>query len=134
MAINLEKLKAQKREASKRYYANPKKREMHRLWCAKPENRERRRKAGKKFELKSRYGLTVAEFDAMQTAQGNACAICHISFIKALRSIYVDHNHETGKTRALLCRTCNLMLGNAKENIDTLRFAADYLEHFQESI
>ncbi len=60
----------------------------------------------------------------MMQEQGNACATC----LKPLNVNYhVDHNHETGQVRGLLCKLCNWALGHAQDNPDTLRRMADYL-------
>lgn len=74
--------------------------------------------------LKQTYNLTYEDFDIMLKAQKGRCAICLETFIKTPN---VDHCHSTNKVRALLCRHCNHMLGNSKENIDVLQRAIDYL-------
>lgn len=55
------------------------------------------------------YGLTAAEYEDMLVHQQYQCAICEVSF--ELRKPCVDHDHETGKVRGLLCDSCNRMLG-----------------------
>jgi hypothetical protein len=69
--------------------------------------------------LKHRYGITVAEYDAMLAAQGGRCAVCKQPPGKNVRAhwggkLCVDHCHETNKVRALLCNDCNLAVGYAK--------------------
>lgn len=80
-----------------------------------------------------RYGLTPEDVLAMIAEQGNRCAICgeepHSGPGKRL---HVDHCHETGKVRDLLCNNCNHMLGQARENPDFLMAAAMYLIRHQE--
>ena len=67
---------------------------------------ERARSVG----LKARYGITLEDYEAMFARQGGCCVICGESGHK----LVVDHNHETGKVRALLCHHCNTMIGSAR--------------------
>lgn len=90
-------------------------------------NREKYLKQKKKYRLKYEYGLTELELELMLKPQGNKYAVCHQEFGK--RGPQVDHNHKTGKVRALLCSSCNIMLGMAKDNADILRYAIQYLEN-----
>jgi hypothetical protein len=78
---------------------------------------------------RSKYGITVAERDQMFEAQGKRCRICRrdSSPIKG-RGFHLDHCHATKKVRGILCHHCNLMLGNAKDDIAILRAAIAYLE------
>ena len=46
------------------------------------------------------------------------------------RRLAVDHNHTTGKVRGLLCSNCNTLLGKAKDNVNILQAAIDYLNDF----
>ena len=93
----------------------------------------------KKSVLKCNYDLTLDEFNAMKKNQNDLCSICNLEEQKKFnpdrkdRDLSVDHNHETGKVRALLCRSCNLMIGNSYENSDILRKAAAYLDFHNEN-
>lgn len=75
--------------------------------------------------LRHRYGMTGDEYDRMLAAQGGGCAICGGSQERALP---VDHDHETGRVRGILCSSCNRMLGDAKDNISVLQAAIRYLQ------
>lgn len=61
------------------------------------------------------YGITLFDFKMMEREQNGCCAICGLHKSEAVlgngRSLVVDHDHETGKVRALLCQTCNISLG-----------------------
>lgn len=70
-----------------------------------------------------RYGLTEDELTAMWDAQDYRCAICR----KMTRTPSVDHCHETGQVRGLLCQKCNIMLGQANDSAQRLQAAIDYL-------
>jgi hypothetical protein len=75
------------------------------------------------YHLKRRYGISVADVDGMLEAQGGLCAIC-----KVAPAVHVDHDHATGAVRALLCFNCNGGLGQFRDNPQSLRRAAAYLE------
>lgn len=77
------------------------------------------------MDLKAKYGITVADYDAMYARQGGKCAICDT--FKEKGKLVVDHNHQTGKVRELLCHLCNAMIGCARENTAILVAAAAYL-------
>ena len=80
-----------------------------------------------------RYGVEAADVESFRLAQGDCCAICgvassdvpHKSFKH--NPLVIDHNHETGEMRGLLCPTCNLLLGHAKDSPELLEKAALYL-------
>lgn len=57
--------------------------------------------------IKRRYGLSLDEVAAMREAQGGACKICKATDKK----LAIDHCHETGRVRGLLCLSCNRCLG-----------------------
>lgn len=73
----------------------------------------------------SRYGLTRAEVHMLQAQQGGRCAICRR--LPTVRRLVIDHCHDTGEVRGLLCDPCNLGIGNLGDNELLLRRAADYL-------
>lgn len=81
----------------------------------------------KSYILKSKYNLTTEQYLDMYYAQQGCCAICGKPETELKRSLYIDHNHKTGKVRGLLCPNCNFFLGYVKENIDTLLNMATYL-------
>lgn len=71
------------------------------------------------------YGLTAADFAARFESQGGCCAICG-EVLSA--DPCIDHDHNTGKVRGLLCRSCNSGIGLLKESPDVLRAAIDYVK------
>lgn len=75
-----------------------------------------------------RRGCTKEEYDQKMQEQHETCAICGKKVGKELR---IDHNHETGNLRGLLCDSCNWGLGNFKDNIELLRKAISYLERYE---
>ena len=77
------------------------------------------------------YDLTVDEWYDLWNSHGSACAACgnpadgptpHLQ-----RYWHVDHNHNTGKVRGILCHHCNLTIGNAKESPERLVRCAEYV-------
>ncbi len=65
----------------------------------------------------------------MLATQGGRCAICETDEPRGRHSTFnVDHNHETGVVRGLLCCDCNLSIGKLGDDPARLRAAADYLE------
>lgn len=93
------------------------------------------RPAGTNF--KSNYGITYADYSRMVIAQCGACSICGSvpsedpDAHKKVNKLFVDHDHETGQVRDLLCQMCNLMLGQADDNAVRLRDGAAYLEEWR---
>ena len=78
----------------------------------------------RRAERKRKYGLTDAAFHQMVVAHGNACAICGVTFTAEPN---VDHCHETGVVRGLLCSMCNGGLGMFKDREDLMVRAIEYL-------
>lgn len=83
----------------------------------------------KNQRLIKKYGINLEEFDAMYQQQAGRCAICDTGV--SADKICVDHCHDSGQVRKLLCHNCNTMLGLAKENTRTLQRSIEYLkEHY----
>ncbi len=76
--------------------------------------------------LKSLYGIDLKTYEQMYVEQGGRCAICEQLF--TTRAASVDHNHQTGEIRQLLCNTCNRTLGLLGENTEILRRMIEYLD------
>lgn len=75
---------------------------------------------------KRHYGITLADYNALLKKQNGACAICK----KATgfkRKLAVDHDHQTGAIRGLLCGKCNPMIGYANDDQALLTAAIKYL-------
>lgn len=92
---------------------------MNQMTCSPTCCKERRRRMGRK----SRLYLTLEQYDSMLSAQKGCCAVCGV----ASAALAVDHSHETGEIRALLCRNCNLALGFVKERATVAFALANYI-------
>lgn len=119
-AAHPEEVKAAKR----RRYAETKERDREKRKVYMQANRDRylahnrrnyrKRKADgrvRAYRLRVDYGITVEQYDAMLAEQGNACPICTRSFEDERVRPVVDHCHDTGRVRGILCNGCNLHLG-----------------------
>lgn len=84
--------------------------------------------ANRDRHLRHTYGITLAEFDMMFAAQNYRCASCRGSSPMHKRGWVVDHCHTSERIRAILCHMCNTAIGMARDNPETLRAMADYLE------
>lgn len=74
--------------------------------------------------MRRQYGISWAEFDELELAQEGRCLLCRSKPDRW----HVDHDHRTGKVRALLCHKCNVGLGWFDDDPEKLRRAASYLE------
>ena len=78
---------------------------------------------GREGHLKRHYDLTEAERDELIASQGGVCCIC-----LSAPAAHVDHCHNTGRVRGVLCFSCNAALGQFKDRPDAIRRAAAYVE------
>lgn len=84
------------------------------------------------------YNLTHDDLDRMLKEQDGKCKICLEPFVAADTQnggrLHIDHKHKTLIVRGLLCPNCNLMLGHAKDRIEVLMRAAQYLYLSEEQL
>ena len=100
-------------------YCKPCKTEAQREYARKPDKINT-----KDRDLQRLYGITLADFHEMVAKQGGTCKINTCTN----NATHVDHNHDTGEVRGILCTNCNSGLGMAKDNPVHLRAMAQYLE------
>jgi hypothetical protein len=84
--------------------------------------------------MKRRYGITAVEYDKMFEEQNGVCAICEQpekSYQRdgAPSSLAIDHCHDTGKIRGLLCHHCNRGIGFLQDSAEIVLKAAVYLDN-----
>lgn len=115
--------------------ANPEKvRTAARAWrAANPErvqlhaDRNRpRAKVKRRHRTVEQYGLDLVQYNEMLAAQGGGCAIC--GSIDKSKALAVDHCHDTGRVRGLLCSTCNTGIGRFSDDPALLIRAARYIQ------
>ena len=94
------------------------------------EDPERVRKISRESRMRNRrrqtYGVTNEEFEEMCEAQGGICAICQRE--PGQLGLCIDHDHETGEVRGVICSPCNSGLGLFQDDPEFLRAAAAYIE------
>lgn len=141
MAMDPEERRRRKAEYQRRYYRENRERyaeydrqrraeksaehrEYHRAYYQANKARWRRSQWAKK------YGLTPDDYDRMLAEQGGACLICALTPEAAHSDgalLHVDHCHRTGAVRGLLCRHCNLAIGQLRDDPARLARALTYL-------
>ena len=91
-----------------------------------PVKKDRKKYPNRKYDLKKKFGITLEQYDVMFARQDGRCAICG-GYNKSSRRLAVDHCHETGVVRGLLCSPCNTGIGHLKDSHHILQNAIDYL-------
>lgn len=77
------------------------------------------------YWLKQKYGITIEDFEVLEKKQNGVCTICGI---KPDYRLCVDHRHDTGKIRGLLCRNCNKAIGQLGDTPEGVLKAYEYLK------
>lgn len=90
-------------------------------------NRNRCSQEKKNERLLRKYGITLDQYNTMLESQNNRCDICGTDLQNVTR-VCVDHHHETSKVRGILCNHCNVLLGMAFDDKNTLTAAIKYLD------
>lgn len=80
------------------------------------------------YDLMSRYGISADGYQQMLEQQGGQCAICKTDGLAGSRRLYVDHCHQTGVVRGLLCQKCNSGLGFFRDDSRLVAQALAYLQ------
>jgi len=83
--------------------------------------------------LKRRYGVSREGYNRLFESQNGCCAICGRHQSEMKKRLSLDHNHETGKNRALLCNKCNVAIGLFYEDPSILEAALEYLQKWNKS-
>lgn len=104
------------------------------------QRREDRRARARAAHIKRKFGLTPEEFEAMVAEQQGLCAICQKPPVgkrrqqddfdgePELRPLDIDHDPKTGRVRGLLCNPCNQAIGLLRDDPESMRRAAVYVE------
>jgi hypothetical protein len=94
---------------------------------------QRNPRSKRNTHLKSKFGITIEQFDFLLKTQNNCCGICMSPTPKGRGTFHVDHCHKTGTIRGLLCHDCNTGIGKFGDNIEALKKAVNYLERFNDA-
>lgn len=127
-------LKLPDRQAAARaYHSDPANRERKNAArrIASATDPERRAAQNRAANLRRNYGLTPEHYDEMFAAQNGVCALCGSpadpNGVRAASRLHVDHDHETGRVRALLCNHCNRALGYFRDDPELMQRASLYV-------
>jgi hypothetical protein len=83
----------------------------------------------REYRMRTRFGISIEEYEKMLSEQNGGCAICGSFINNNLRkNLAVDHCHNTGKVRGLLCHKCNSGIGFFDDDINLLENAISYLK------
>jgi hypothetical protein len=111
--------------------------------CDKEKYRESRKITRKKYKkqdinrtLQREYGITLNDYNKILSEQSNVCAICGQPESRknqfGVIRLAVDHDHQTGKVRGLLCNRCNRAIGLFSDNFLIINEASNYLRKHNE--
>ena len=112
------------RELVKKYHNPDKKREDYK------ENKD----VVRNYRLKEKFGITLGEYNKKLKNQKNKCMICGKTTEENGRALGVDHNHETGEVRDLLCGNCNSAVGFVQENVVIAKKIVKYIGRWSKSV
>jgi len=126
-----------KKSAREWHKVHPEKSKTNKTEYRKNHREQERERSGKWYKnnpdkarnghLKRRYGIDQPTYLTLLASQGGKCAICGTAESGGHGVWHIDHDHETGKIRGLLCHGCNTALGGFGDNPDRLLAAVDYL-------
>lgn len=114
---------------SKQYYEDNKEKILESGKIYRANNKDKIKRRGWSYNLKQ-YGITEEEYYIIFNNQNGCCKICKTHQNKLKSSLHIDHNHNTGKVRGLLCGKCNQGLGFFYDNIDLMEKAIEYLKNY----
>lgn len=94
-------------------------------------HRERKKPAYHKSLLKLKHSMSVEDYNNLLVKQDHKCALCNKHVSELERRLAVDHCHETGRIRGLLCMPCNTSLGQLGDDEKSLKKIISYLNETQ---
>lgn len=133
-----EKHKEEITKARRAYYSDPVNRARHnekqKEWYrnnrekAMENNRKRYKPEYDRERKLRRYGITPEDYNSMFESQNGRCAVCGVHQSELSKPLFVDHEHDTGITRGLLCQRCNFAIGLFDDDVGRLLDAIRYLK------
>jgi len=105
----------------------------HRLKINRENKKRNKRKPSLYNHHLKQYGLTLEQYEGMLEFQEHKCKICReeesaVDKTGTIRRLAIDHDHDTGQIRGLLCSKCNIALGGFRDNVESPKRAILYLE------
>ncbi len=126
-AANPDKIKAYQRISGPRYDENHRERRRGQWRDWNTRNKQYREGQNRVYKYKRQYNITIEEYDALVVRQNGRCGICGTDQPSARTRYWnVDHCHETGQIRGLLCAACNRGGGMFKDDPELLRKATEW--------
>lgn len=89
----------------------------------------------RKYYLKNKYDLTLPQFNRMKEVFSTDCMICGAATAENSRgrhNMCIDHDHDTGKVRGILCHHCNCAIGMFRDDVVRMKQAIEYLQKSEE--
>ena len=105
-------IESSKDKATKRYRLTNKHKETAKTYHSS----EHGKRIVLRSRLKTKFGISLEEYEAIQLKHNHRCAICSIDEKVLTKKLCLDHCHTTGKIRGLLCDACNKGIGHFKDN------------------
>ena len=126
-----EKNKEKIKEQDKKRYEQNKELQAEKYKNFRKQNPDFVRERNKGYYFKKKYGITTQQLAEMWASQDGKCGNtgCMDVLVRGKAGFAVDHCHQTGKIRGLLCMRCNVSLGNVKDNTTKLFGLIKYLKH-----
>ena len=118
-----------RRPGGKKSYCKPCENARKAAWTKA--NPDKDAESQRRRKLKHRYGITPEQYEEMLEAQGGRCACCGTDTPGGHGGFHVDHCHDTGEVRGLLCHGCNTAIGALGDNVDGIWNAMLYLVKYE---
>jgi hypothetical protein len=119
------------------FYRDTKRHDGLQCWCKVCQKQKQKESydfdSYKDRKLRSLYGITGETYKNLLTLQSSGCVLCGWTMTEDSEQLCVDHDHETGNVRQLICRKCNLALGHVNDRIDVLANMIAYLERHRKT-
>jgi len=112
--------------ATLNYYV--KGRAYYRKLCDKHHKKKYGMTEGRKLKI---YGITPEDWKKMFEEQHGCCAICGTHQSMFVKPLSVDHNHDTGNVRGLLCQMCNIALGYFRDDPKLMKKGIEYVQKYK---
>lgn len=123
--------KARLQELGKKYYLQNSDRikAQSKAWKKAHKGQQNIRDANRNAGYSRRYGITLTDYNNMFVAQAGKCNICRTHQSELKKALRVDHCHQTGKVRGLLCHNCNIGIGMLQDDPDIIKSALIYIKN-----